>query len=153
MKQEGTNRSGISMIVITVFFLGCFLTLILFGTGIYRSVADAHSHSSSRRALLSYLLTVSRVNESDIRTEDGEFGTMLVIADGDTGYAVRIYAADGHLLEDYGKLGGKLYPDAASAIAETDVFEVQTVRPGLLEVTTSEGTVFLHTGQEGGPAE
>ena len=149
MKQEGKGRTGFAAIAVTVFFLGCFMSLILFGTMIYRSIADGHESSNRKRALLSYLLTVTRVNESAVDTAIGEYGPMLIVADGDSGYAARIYAADGYLVEDYGKPDGKLYPDAADQIAETDPFEIEELQDNLLEVTTSQGTVYLHIGKRG----
>ena len=150
MKSDETKRSGLSTVIVTVFFLGCFLAMILFGTGIYRDIAGGHQENSLRRSVLSYLLTISRINGSDITVSQGKYGTMLVIADGDTGYAVRIYQYDGRLVEDYGKPEGPLYPDAADRIAKTDRFEISEVKEDLLHVQTSEGSVYLHTGGKGG---
>ena len=40
-------------------------------------------------------------------------------------------------------------PDAADRIAETDRFEIEELQDNLLEVTTSQGTVYLHIGKRG----
>ena len=150
MKPNETKRSGFSTVIVTVFFLACFLAMILFGTSVYRDIAGGHKDNTRRRSVLSYLLTVSRMNESDIHVGDGKYGTMLVIEDGDTGYVMRIYQYEGQLVEDYGKPDGPLYPDAADRIAETDRFEITEVKEDLLHIHTSEGSVFLHTGGKGG---
>lgn len=150
MKWNEKKKFAWNAVLVTVFFLGCFLVLILFATGVYRAIADGHESNNRKRALLSYLLTVSRVNESDITEREGKYGEMLVISDGDTGYAVRIYMYEGHLVEDYEKPAGPLYPDAADPIAETDVFEITAVSDDLFAVKTSAGTVFLHTDAKGG---
>ena len=76
---------------------------------------------------------------------------MLVIADGDTGFGTRIYLHDGSLVEDYGRLDGQLYPDAAAVIGETDVFEIVPLKADLLRITTASGTVYIHVrNPEGG---
>lgn len=144
MKQERRTWSGMSTIAITVFFLVCFLSLILFGTNIYRGVAESHTGNNNRRAVLSYLLTISRTNEADVKAEEGAYGDMLVIADGDTGYSTRIYQYEGSLVEDYGRSGGELYPSDASRIADNSMFEIEEISDDLLMITTDKGIVYIH---------
>ena len=143
MKKKG-SYSGLFIIGITAFFLGCFMLLIVFGAGVYRNVVKMQDSTNSLRSLSSYLLTVSKVGESGISVEEGEYGKMLVIEDGDTGYGNRIYVYEGELLEDFGKIDGKLYPDAAIRIAETDVFRIEELEDDLLRITTSAGSVYVH---------
>ena len=151
MKNRRTAWSGLNTIGITVFFLGCFMALILFGTNIYRAVNASHIANNDRRSVLSYLLTVSRSDETGMRVQTLPEGQMLVIADGDTGFGTRIYLHDGSLVEDYGRLDGQLYPDAAAVIGETDVFEIVPMKEDLLRITTASGTVYIHVrNPEGG---
>ena len=143
MKKK-ESYSGLFIIGITAFFLGCFMLLIVFGVGVYRNVVEMQNQTNSLRSLSSYLLTVSKVGETGISVEEGAYGKMLVIEDGDTGYGNRIYVYEGELLEDFGKIGGKLYPDAAIRIAETEIFTIEELKNDLLKITTSAGSVYIY---------
>ncbi|MBQ6126170.1 MAG: DUF4860 domain-containing protein [Erysipelotrichaceae bacterium] len=143
MKKK-ESYSGLFIIGITAFFLGCFMLLIVFGVGVYRNVVEMQNSTNDLRSLSSYLLTVSKVGETGISVEEGAYGKMLVIEDGDTGHGNRIYVYEGELLEDFGKIGGKLYPDAAIRIAETEVFTIEELKNDLLKITTSAGSVYIH---------
>lgn len=147
MKKK-ESYSGLFIIGITAFFLGCFMLLIVFGVGVYRNVVEMQNQTNSLRSLSSYLLTVSKVGETGISVEEGAYGKMLVIEDGDTGYGNRIYVYEGELLEDFGKIGGKLYPDAAIRIAETEIFTIEELKNDLLKITTSAGSVYIHMLEE-----
>lgn len=147
MKKK-ESYSGLFIIGITAFFLGCFMLLIVFGVGVYRNVVEMQNQTNELRSLSSYLLTVSKVGETGISVEEGAYGKMLVIEDGDTGYGNRIYVYEGELLEDFGKINGKLYPDAAIRIAETDVFTIEEMENDLLKITTSAGSVYIHMLEE-----
>ncbi|MBQ2659035.1 MAG: DUF4860 domain-containing protein [Erysipelotrichaceae bacterium] len=147
MKKK-ESYSGLFIIGITAFFLGCFMLLIVFGVGVYRNVVEMQNQTNELRSLSSYLLTVSKVGEAGISVEEGAYGKMLVIEDGDTGYGNRIYVYEGELLEDFGKINGKLYPDAAIKIAETDVFTIEELENDLLKITTSAGSVYIHMLEE-----
>ena len=148
MKKDG-SYSGIYIIVLTMFFLGCFLLLVLFGTRGYRQVALRQAANNQHRALLAYLQTVTRSSETAIEVREGENGTVLVVADGDTGFGSRIYIYEGSLVEDYGKLSAGLMPAGAIRIAETEQFAIETVREGLLRITTDEGSVYIHVRKGG----
>ncbi len=150
MKQSGKAWSGLSATGITAFFLCCFLALVLFGTNIYRSTAASRQAGNEMRASLSYLHTVSRSNEAGISAGTGEYGDMLVVADGNTGYGNRIYVYEGYLVEDYSRLSAPLLPDSASQICENSLLQIEAVRQDLLKVTVDEGTVYLHIRGKGG---
>ena len=145
MKEQKQNGSGIYIILITAFFLGCFLLLVLFGTNIYRRVAGRQADNNQERAVLGYLHTVTGMNETAVYPlEDADYGTVLVVEDAGTGYGSRIYVNGGYLVEDYGKVGGALLPDYATPIGETEVFEVEEKDEGLLKLTTDSGSIFVH---------
>ena len=144
MKKSRNNFSELSIIGITAFFLGCFFLLIIFGTGIYADIVDSQSANIYERSLSSYLLTVSKMSESKIIYEDNyEVGQMLLIEDEDTGYGNRIYLYDGYLVEDYGQIGGKLFPKNAIKIAENNTFIIEKISERLLKITTDSGDVYI----------
>ena len=66
----------------------------------------------------------------------------MTIADGDSGYALRIYQWEGQLLEDYGPADGPLQPEDAQVLGETALFEIQE-RDGLAYVVTDGGEAPL----------
>ena len=70
--------------------------------------------------------------------------TVLSIADGSSGYGLRIYQYQGELLEEYGRLGEALYPENAQVIGETAAFEVEEVAERTFSVITDEGRVLFH---------
>ncbi len=145
MKKEKGTASGFYIILITAFFLGCFLLLVLFGTNIYRNIAGRQAANNDQRAILSYLLTTTKMNETEITAgTDGQYGTILTVEDAGTGYGNRIYVYDGYLVEDYGKVDGALMPDYAIRIGETSTFEIDEINDSLMKVSTDEGSVFVH---------
>lgn len=150
MKEKNGSGSGIYIIAITAFFLGCFMLLIIFGTNIYRHVASRQLANNDHRAVLSYLLTATRMNEASIiRQDDPEYGTLLIVEDAGTSYGNRIYVNDGYLVEDYGRIDGELLPDYATPIGKTEIFEVEEISSSLMKVNTSQGSVFIHLRQQG----
>ena len=145
MKRNRGSYSGLGIIAVTAFFLGCFFLLILFGTGVYRNIVSLQSDVSETRALSSYLLTVSKMGEADIQVgNDSEAGAMLMIEDRDTGYGNRIYLYEGYLVEDYGQIGGRLFPDGAIRIGACDLFTISELEDDLLRIETSAGIVYIH---------
>ena len=75
---------------------------------------------------------------------DGD-SAVLVIADGDTGYASRLYLSDGCLVEDYNEIDAPLDPEDAQTIGETGVFTVEEQAEGLLAETAKKGNVNRYT--------
>ena len=145
MKRNKGTYSGLLIIGITAFFLGCFFLLLMFGTGAYRKIVNMETEVNQTRALSSYLLTVSKMGEADISvSHDSEVGSMLMIEDRDTGYGNRIYLYEGYLIEDYGEIGGRLFPDAGIKIAPSGMFEIRELDDDLLRIETSAGIVYIH---------
>jgi len=144
-KKENQFSTGLIIIGITAFFLGCFFLLLIFGTGIYRGIVSRQSENQMERALSSYLLTVSRNGEAGIQMgvmEDGR--QVLIVEDGDSGYGSRIYLHEGYLVEDYGKIDGAYYPDLAIRIGENDRFAIEMIKEDLMKIETVKGNVYLH---------
>ncbi len=129
--------------IMTAFFMLSFLLLVIFGTQIYRNIALSQEESSLSRTLSSYLHTASKMNEARIGTKTMEGRTVLVIEDSDTGFGNRIYLEDGYLVEDFSLLDDELHTASATRIGQTDLFETKWIRDDLLEVTTSDGIVYI----------
>ena len=153
MRRSG-GLSGIqTMAVAGVFLAGFFLTVV-FGAQTYREIAEGQSRNNEARALLSYISTCVRMNDTPgavrVSREEGE--PVLVIADGQSGYAIRIYRYGDSLVEDYGEADGALYPDMAQVIGETEEFRIEELENGAYAVVTDAGRVLFGLRSEKGVA-
>ena len=154
MRQTDKSPLGFYTIGIAALFLAGFFLLVVFGAKSYRDTADGQSHNMQSRALLSYLATSVKTNDNRgaVSVEDTAEGTVLVISDGDTGFALRIYCHEGFLVEDYAAQSSPLRPKNGQKIGQTAQFSVETLPGGVLRMTTAAGQVLLHLrSEEGGP--
>ena len=142
-----------TMAVAGVFLAGFFLTVV-FGAQTYREIAEGQSRNNEARALLSYISPCVRMNDTPgavrVSREEGE--PVLVIADGQSGYAIRIYRYGDSLVEDYGEADGALYPDMAQVIGETEEFRIEELENGAYAVVTDAGRVLFGLRSEKGVA-
>ena len=142
-----------TMAVAGVFLAGFFLTVV-FGAQTYREIAEGQSRNNEARALLSYISTCVRMNDTPgavrVSREEGE--PVLVIADGQSGYAIRIYRYGDSLVEDYGEADGALYPDMAQVIGETEELRIEGLENGAYAVVTDAGRVLFGLRSEKGVA-
>ncbi len=145
-RESGQSSLGLLMIGMAAIFLAGFFLLVVFGAQSYRNTVAGQDLNNNARALQSYLSTAvrgsDRQNAVSVRTE-GTYAPVLVIADGDSGYAVHIYRHEGRLLEDYAPLAAEPSPERSQFIGETALFEVKEAG-GLLEVRTDAGRVLVH---------
>ncbi len=154
MKRSGRSPVIYFTIGIVTLFLAGFFLLVSFGASTYRDIVDSQGRNNKTRALLGYLSTCARANDTEgsvsVKEEGGR--TILVIADGSTGYAFRIYQEKGVLVEDYGRLESEILPDMAMVIGETALFQVEERGDGIYAVHTDAGEVLLYShcgrGQE-----
>nr|WP_300785478.1 DUF4860 domain-containing protein [uncultured Acetatifactor sp.] len=127
---------------------------MVFGAQTYREIAEGQSRNNEARALLSYISTCVRMNDTPgavrVSREEGE--PVLVIADGQSGYAIRIYRYGDSLVEDYGEADGALYPDMAQVIGETEEFRIEELENGAYAVVTDAGRVLFGLRSEKGVA-
>ena len=144
MKRDG-GSSGVYTMVIAVIFLAGFFLTVVFGALTYREIAAGQSGNNEKRALLSYLSTCVRMNDTtgavSVAEADGE--PVLVIADGQSGYALRIYRYEDKLVEDYGEAQGALYPDMAQVIGETKEFRIEALGNDTYRIITDAGRVLF----------
>ena len=153
MRRSGGLAGIYTMAVAGVFLAGFFLTVV-FGAQTYREIAEGQSRNNEARALLSYISTCVRMNDTPgavrVSREGGE--PVLVIADGQSGYAIRIYRYGDSLVEDYGEADGALYPDMAQVIGETEEFRIEELENGAYAVVTDAGRVLFGLRSEKGVA-
>ncbi|MCI9231182.1 MAG: DUF4860 domain-containing protein [Lachnospiraceae bacterium] len=153
MRREGSLSGIQTMAVAGVFLAGFFLTVI-FGAQTYREIADGQNRNNEARALLSYISTCVRMNDTagavSVSQVEGE--PVLVIADGQSGYAIRIYRYGDSLVEDYGEAAGALYPDMAQVIGETEEFRIEELGGQTYAVITDAGRVLFGLRSEKGVA-
>ncbi|WP_300774384.1 DUF4860 domain-containing protein [uncultured Acetatifactor sp.] len=153
MRRSGGLSGIYTMAVAGVFLAGFFLTVV-FGAQTYREIAEGQSRNNEARALLSYISTCVRMNDTPgavrVSREEGE--PVLVIADGQSGYAIRIYRYGDSLVEDYGEADGALYPDMAQVIGETEEFRIEELENGAYAVVTDAGRVLFGLRSEKGVA-
>ena len=154
MKQSDKNPLGLYTIGIAALFLAGFFLLVLFGARSYRNTVAGQDDNMHTRALLAYLSTAvhGADTEDAVSLRDSEYGPVLVLADGDSGYAQRIYCWEGNLLEDYARTEAPLAPESAQVLGETEQFSAEWTADQLLRVSTDAGSVWLHLRSEGGGA-
>ena len=150
MKKGQTPSLGLYTIGIAALFLAGFFLLVIFGAGSYRNTVSGQEANMQSRALLGYLSTTVKAYDAagGVTVAETEAGQTLILLDGDTGYALRIYRHDGNLVEDYAPAGSALNTDAAEIIGATESFTVETPAPDLLSVRTDAGHVLLHLRSE-----
>lgn len=153
MRREGGLSGIYTMAVAGVFLAGFFLTVI-FGAQTYREIVDGQNRNNEARALLSYISTCVRMNDTagavSVSQVEGE--PVLVIADGQSGYAIRIYRYGDSLVEDYGEAAGALYPDMAQVIGETEEFRIEELGGQTYAIITDAGRVLFGLRSEKGVA-
>lgn len=150
MRRTDSTPLGLYVIGIAALFLAGFLLLVIFGAQTYRHTVAVQDGNNHTRATLSYIAAAVRASDTaggvqvtEAILEDGTDTHILSLADGDTGYALRIYLSDGRLMEEYARAEALLTPSASSVVGETSLFEVEK-KGGLLRVRTDDGTVLLH---------
>ena len=152
MRKERHFSLGFYTIGVAALFLAGFFLLVVFGAQSYRNTVKGQNGNMQSRALQSYLsTTVKAYDAADAvsLTEEPEVGQVLALADGSSGYALRIYRKDGMLLEDYAADELPLRPEEAQELGETATFRA-VLENGLLRIETDEGSVLLHLRGEGG---
>lgn len=145
MKKSGGSPVGFYTMGVACLCLAVFFLTVVFGARTYRGIVAAQAENDADRAVLSYLTTCMKANDTEDAVEIYEENgiTVLSIADGGSGYGLRIYQHQGALLEEYGKLGEELRPGDAQVIGETAVFRVEEVAERTYAVTTDGGRVLF----------
>lgn len=150
MKKGNRNPIGLYTIGIVGLFLAGFFLLVIFGAQSYQGTVATKNDNGESRAILAYISTSIRDNDTRgaVTVEKGTDGDVLMVADGDTGYALRIYLNDGELVEDFGKTDMALDPDNAQVIGECREFTCDKIRNDLLKVSTDRGQILVQLRSE-----
>lgn len=150
MKKEHSSPVGLVTVGIAALFLAGFFLLVVFGAQSYRNTVSGQNENMQNRALLSSLSTAVKTCDSRGAvsvSEDAVYGQVLNLLDGDSGYALRFYLADGTLLQEYAPADAAPEPEAAQRLGETKRFTVSQ-EGGLLRIMTDGGSVLLHLRSE-----
>ncbi|MBE5997746.1 MAG: DUF4860 domain-containing protein [Lachnospiraceae bacterium] len=154
MKRSGDSPLGLYTIGIAALFLAGFLLLVIFGAQSYCKTVSGQYGNMDSRALNSYLATTLRGYDTkdavSVADENGK--QILIIRDGDTGYAVRLYISDGNLVEDFAKETASLKPEDAAVIGATDTFSIEMIKEDVMVIRTDEGKVIVNLRCEKGGA-
>ncbi|MBR1455743.1 MAG: DUF4860 domain-containing protein [Oscillospiraceae bacterium] len=154
MKTEKRSPLAYYTVGIAALFLAGFLLLVVYGSQSYRNTVAGQDDNMRSRALLSYLATAVHANDSAdaVSVLDSDYGQVLSVADGGSGYAVRIYRYENTLVEDYAAADAALLPKEAQPIGETAIFTVDRPAEDLLLINTDAGRVLLRLRSEGSGA-
>ena len=144
LQSRNQALTGLFAIGITALFLAGFLTLVVFGAKTYRATVAEQRSNNELRSQLSYISTMCKSMDASgaVTVYDTDLGQVLSVEDG-SGYALRLYVRDGHLVEDYSPAGSDLRPEDSEVIGTTDTFSV-TRNGGLLLIRTDAGQLILH---------
>ena len=151
VKRSGNSPLGLYTIGIAALFLAGFFLLVVFGAQTYRNTVEVQTNNNRNRALLSYFQTCVRSSDSagSVYTVDSEYGPVLIVQDEDTGYGLHIFCWNGQLMEDYAALDAAPDPDRAQMIANTSVFDIESMPNDSICITTDAGKSLIHIRSEG----
>ncbi len=150
MKNRSGNPIGLYTIGIVGLFLAGFFLLVIFGSQSYQGTVTSQNNNRDDRAVLAYISTSIRDNDSRdaVSILESSSGDVLQISDGDTGYALRIYLKDGELVEDFGRTDQDLIPENAEMIGPCGEFRCEKIRNDLLKVSTDRGQILIQLRSE-----
>ena len=151
MKHHGKNPLLLLSVGLAALFLLGFLLLVAFGARAYRDVVDSQYRNMDARGLTAYIAASVKANDSRgaVSVEDSPYGQVLVVTDGESGYALRYYVCDGQLLEDFARAGSPLAPGEAQPVGATGSFSASCGADGLLTVSTDAGRTLLYVRSTG----
>lgn len=152
-KEHAAKVAPLAALAMYVVLLGMVLVMAGFGGRLYSRIAQRGDADSAVRTTLGYVAAHLRTNdqENTVSVADGPQGDALILRDG-SGYAAKIYAYNGNLVEEYAEADTPLSPENAQIIAPVQQFSVMQEGRSFT-VCTERGTVrvTLHTQQGGQP--
>ena len=147
MERGKSNKSIgeiLTALTIAVLFL-VILLLVVFTARSYQHGADAQYENDTQRVVCAYVATaVKNHTNGEVTPEVFDGCPGILIEDGDTGFAHKIYLRGSDLLEEYSKADATINPDTASKIGETSRFDIAYVSEDLLEIKTDKGASYVH---------
>ena len=144
--KSNTKSIGeiLSALTIAVLFL-VILLLVVFTAKSYERGADVQAANDSQRVLCAYVATAVKDHSSgEVTPQEFSGYPGILIEDGNTGFAHKLYMKDGDLLEEYSRTETPVNPDTASKIGETSQFEIAYISDDLLEIKTDQGASYVN---------
>ena len=150
--KNGRSSTGFYTMGILALFMAGFLLIVIFGANIYKGTVETQESNNNTRAILSSISSLSKSQDPGRIgiVKDDEVGAVLVVEEGDTGYAQKVYRYKGDLVQEYSRTEGALSPEGAQIIEKTKTFTVEKKGRSMIAVDTDAGQVLLHTGKEAG---
>lgn len=145
-KTRTTKSIGdiLSALTIAVLFL-VILLLVVFTARSYQHGVDSQYENDTQRIVCAYVATAVKDHDGgEVTPMDFDGNPGISIADGETGFAHKIYLSDGQLLEEYSRADMPVNPQTASKIGETSLFEIQYISDNLLEIKTDKGASYVN---------
>lgn len=145
-KTRTTKSIGdiLSALTIAVLFL-VILLLVVFTARSYQHGVDSQYENDTQRIVCAYVATAVKDHDGgEVTPMDFDGNPGISIADGDTGFAHKIYLSEGQLLEEYSRADMPVNPQTASKIGETSLFEIQYISDNLLEIKTDKGASYVN---------
>ena len=142
-ERRRTIGEYISVITVTVLFI-VILSLVVFAARGYQFAQETQDANGNTRAVLAYVISTVRDNESaEILIEDRAGTECLVLSN--NGYEQIIYPEGDAIYEQYGRPGSDPNPDSAIEIGKASQFDLTLDDDGLLEIVTDIGTSYVNT--------
>ena len=150
VRRSSGSFLGLYTIGVAALFLAGFFLLVVFGAQSYRNIVSVQSENNQNRELLGYFATCIGANDvrAGVYISESEYGPVLEIPDGESGYGIRIYCTEGELKETYASLGAILRPEQDASIGKTETFLPEFVEEDLLRVSTDAGSILIHLRSE-----
>ena len=145
-KTRKTKSIGdiLSALTIAVLFL-VILLLVVFTARSYQHGADSQYENDTQRIVCAYIATaVKDHNGEEVTPMEFDGFPGISIEDGDTGFAHKIYLADGVLMEEYAKSDIPVNPEIANRIGETSQLDIRYISENLLEIKTDKGASYVN---------
>ena len=144
------NRNASTFPILYALLLISALLLTVFGATVYEKITLRRDGNNALRSTLAYVQT--RVQAADGAgdisvTESGE-GSVLSLAEGDSGFVTRIYLSGGMLCEELNRAASPLTPELANALTAAESFSVEK-EEGLLRITVDghRALIALRAGE------
>ena len=128
--------------------LGSFLVLVIFSASGYRAGDANKADNNHKRQLLSFIsttITSNRTSEVYILQDDAADSDILLVADNQPQFGLRIYNYHNNLVADYGEISGSLNPQDAVVLGENSRFEIRKLSDNLLVFVTDQGELMVST--------
>lgn len=129
-------------------FAASMLLTLLFGAGIYKTIADASQDGYGERACLSYIWTKVKTGDAAGKVYAGEFCGLPALYleeeyDGYT-YITTIYAYDGWVRELFSEEGLEFLPEDGTPVIEAESLAFEQLPDGLIKAYVNSQSMYVY---------